>query len=264
MNQTEHLQSVILMIVKDIDNLCRENGIEYYLLGGSCIGAIRHQGFIPWDDDLDIIMNRENYNRFISVCKDKLDKKKYSIQIGLEDWPLYFTKIRLKGTHLHELEDDYAADEMNGIFLDVFAMDNVPDNALLTRIQYLLAKYYLCYQLSVRSYRSSTFKKRMMMAMSAPLKIKVIRNAVVKFIEKFNGKETSRLAFFYGRTRFSNAIIPKEFFGTPKYVKFEDTTLPVPEKYHEYLTRMFGDYMSLPPVEQRKGLHLISVDFGDY
>lgn len=264
MTDMEHLQKVILMIAKDVDKLCRENNIEYYLLGGSCIGAVRHHGFIPWDDDLDIIMTRDNYEKFISLCKDKLDKEKYSIQIGLEDWPLYFSKIRLKGTHLHELEDDYTSNDMNGIFLDVFAMDNVPDNNILARIQYILAKYYLCYQLSVRTYKSTTLKKRFMIALAAPLKIKAIRNVVVKFIEKFNRKKTNRLAFYYGRTRFKNAIIPRELYGSPNYVEFEDTTLPIPEKYHEYLSRMFGDYMKLPPIDQRVGMHLISVDFGNY
>ena len=77
-----HLQLVILSIAKDIDRLCRENGITYYLVGGSAIGAIRHQGFIPWDDDLDIIMDAKNYERFISTCRQKLDKEKYLFQEG--------------------------------------------------------------------------------------------------------------------------------------------------------------------------------------
>lgn len=264
MTQTEHLQKVILLIAKDIDKLCRKNGIKYYLLGGSCIGAIRHHGFIPWDDDLDIIMDRQNYNRFIEVCREKLDKDKYVLQIGLQDWPLYFTKIRLKNTTLHEPEDGYASDDMHGIYLDVFAMDNVPENNITARIQYFLAKYHLCYQLGKRTYKDTTLKKKMMIALSAPLGIKPIRTAVLRFIERFNRSSTSRQAFYYGRTRFRNAIVKKSIFGEPKYVDFEDTQLPVPEHYHEYLTQMFGDYMKLPPMEQRKGLHLISVDFGEY
>ena len=76
-----HLQLVILSIAKDIDKLCQENDIKYYLVGGSAIGAIRHQGFIPWDDDLDIIMDATNYDKFITVCRTKLDNKKYYFQI---------------------------------------------------------------------------------------------------------------------------------------------------------------------------------------
>lgn len=264
MTQTEHLQKVILVIAKDIDRLCRENDIEYYLLGGSCIGAIRHHGFIPWDDDLDIIMTRGNYNKFIEIARTKLDKNKYYLQEGLKDWPLEFSKIRLKGTILHEPEDEYATDEMHGIYLDVFCMENVPDSNFLARLQYVLYKYYLCYQLGMRKYSHTTLKKKAMIALSLPLRMKAIRKPVLDFIYRFNNKKTGRLGFYCGRTRFRNAITSRRIFGTPKYVPFEDTMLPVPEYYHEYLTQMFGDYMKLPPVEQRVGLHLISVDFGKY
>lgn len=74
MKELRHLQKVILSITKYIDQLCRENYIRYFLLGGSAIGAVRHKGFIPWDDDLDIVMDAENYNKFIEVCREKLDK----------------------------------------------------------------------------------------------------------------------------------------------------------------------------------------------
>ncbi|MDE5704383.1 MAG: LicD family protein, partial [Bacteroidales bacterium] len=176
-----------------------------------------------------------------------------------------FTKIRLRGTMLHEPEDGYAAtSEMRGIYVDVFYMDNVPDNWFQSRMQYVLAKYYLCYQLAQRTYKQTTFKKKLMIAFAAPLQIGFIRRAVVRFIDKFNREETARLGFYYGRTRCKTAIVSRRIYGTPKYVPFEDTELPVPENYHEYLTQMFGDYMKLPPEEQRRGFHLISVDFGQY
>ena len=104
MTELRHLQNVILSIMKDMDKLCQENGIEYYLLGGSAIGAIRHKGFIPWDDDLDIIMSHDNYDKFIEVCKTKLDTNKYYLQEGGKDWPLCFSKIKLHGTRLEEYE----------------------------------------------------------------------------------------------------------------------------------------------------------------
>ncbi len=264
MNQIQHLQSVILSIAKDIDKLCRDTGIEYYLLGGSCIGAIRHKGFIPWDDDLDIIMTRENYDKFLNEARQRLDKDKYCLQEGLKDWPLEFSKVRLKGTLLHEPEDEYATDEMHGIYLDVFCMENVPDSDILARIQYFLYKYYLCYQLGLRKYNSTTFRKKVMILLSMPMRIKAIRKPILKFIYSFNNQKTKRLGFYCGRTRFRNAITPRSIYGKPQYVPFEDTQLPVPEHYHEYLTQMFGDYMKLPPVEQRVGLHLISIDFGKY
>lgn len=264
MTEIRHLQLVILSIIKDIDNLCREHGIQYYLLGGSCIGAVRHKGFIPWDDDLDIILTRENYNRLIEISKRELDPNKYLIQEGLKDWPSAFTKIRLKGTYLQETDDNYASDEMHGIFIDIFPMDNVSDSKLGAMIQYILAKYYLCYSLSQRKYSSASLKKKIMMLAAYPLRFKLLRNAIVKYIEKYNKTQTNAMGFFYGRTRYRNSITSRKVYGQPKYVPFEDTLLPIPEYYHEYLTQLFGDYMKLPPEEQRRSLHLISVDFGRY
>lgn len=264
MTQIEHLQKVILSIAKDIDALCRKNNITYYLLGGSAIGAIRHKGFIPWDDDLDIIMDNANYEKFIRVCRKQLDKDKYYLQVGLEDWPLYFSKIKLKGTILYEHEAYATNEHMKGIYIDVFKMDNVSSNPLIARWQYFCGKYYLCYQLSQRTYSSANLKKRIMIALAAPCRISVFRKFIKHQVERFNNTECEFWGFFYGRTRFRSAVINKTLFGTPKYVPFEDTEFPVAEHYHEYLTQVFGDYMKLPPEGKRVGLHLLSVDFGKY
>lgn len=264
MTELQHLQKILLLIVKDIDALCKRNNIEYYLLGGSCIGAIRHKGFIPWDDDLDIIMTPENYYKFLSVAKRELKHEEYYIQEGLKDWPLDFSKIRLKGTFLHEPEDEYAPEEMHGIYIDVFRMDYISESRIVARLQYFIYKYYLCYQLSQRSYKSASNKKKIMMALSCPLRVSFLRKALINWITKLGNKKTTKLGFLCGRTKYKTAITLQKIYGKPRYMSFEDTTLPVPEHYHKYLTQMFGDYMQLPPLEQRKGLHLLSVDFGKY
>ena len=110
MTELRHLQLVIMQIMKDIDDICRRNNIDYYLNGGSAIGAIRHKGFIPWDDDLDIMMTFDNYERFIKACREQLDPEKYYVQEGLKDWPLNYTKINLIGTCFDEREA-YVKDE---------------------------------------------------------------------------------------------------------------------------------------------------------
>ena len=258
-----HLQLVILSIAKDIDKLCRENDIKYYLVGGSAIGAIRHKGFIPWDDDLDIIMDNANYRKFIVACRNLLDSNKYYFQEGVKDWPLPFSKVKLRGTHLKEFEG-VGDSETDGIYMDIFKMDNVSNNPIIARWQYLCGKLFLTYQLSVRSYKSASLKKRILMMLSFPLKNKSIRDWVLRQTTKLNNKDTQFYGFFFGRTRFHNSVVRKDLYGHPHYVPFEDTMLPVPEHYHEYLTQMFGNYMQLPPEERRKGLHLIDVDFGSY
>ena len=131
MTELRHLQLVILDIIKDIDTVCKNNGIEYYLLGGSAIGAIRHKGFIPWDDDLDIIMTHSNYSRFLKICKEQLNSNKYYVQEGLVDWPLDYSKIKLRDTILKEPEGYIPATREQGIFVDVFKLDNVSSNRFL-------------------------------------------------------------------------------------------------------------------------------------
>lgn len=263
MTQLRHLQLTILEIMRDVDALCKEHNIEYYLLGGSSIGAIRHKGFIPWDDDLDIVMSPDNYSKFISVCRQYLDKDKYYFQEGLVDWPLNFSKVRLKGTRLVEYEGYADSPENLGIYLDVFKLENSPSSILGQRWQYLLAKYFLCYQLSSRTFDSASLKKKIMMFLSFPLRNKTIRKWVQCSIERY-GNDSEYYGSFYFRTRFKTAFTKKTVFGTPQFKPFEDMILPVQEDYDAYLTQMFGDYMTPPPPEKQVGLHLIDVDFGRY
>lgn len=266
MTELRHLQLVILNIMKDIDKLCRAHNIEYFLLGGSAIGAIRHKGFIPWDDDLDIIMNNENYNRFIEVCRKELDTSKYYLQEGLKDWSMGFSKIRLRGTKLDEGVTYSDNLDMQGIFVDVFKMENVPNGKLAQFRQYCCAKVLLCYQLATRGDKERVFSliKRLMIFLSFPLRVKFIRNWFTSQVEKYNDTDREYYGFFYGRTTMKTSIVKKTVFGRPLRVPFEDTEFCVAEHYHEYLTQMFGDYMTPPPADQQVGLHLKKVDFGDY
>ena len=150
------------------------------------------------------------------------------------------------------------------IYIDIFKMDNVANNPLIARWQYFCGKLFLAYQLSIRTYKSASFKKQVLMLLSSPLKIRSIRQWIFNQTIKYNKKKTDYYGFFFGRTRYHNSVVKKELYGEPLYVPFEDTEFLIAERYHEYLTQMFGNYMQLPPEEQRKGLHLISVDFGKY
>lgn len=264
MTELEHLQRVILSITKDIDTLCRNNGIEYYLLGGSAIGAIRHNGFIPWDDDLDIIMDTKNYEKFLVACKKNLDKNKYYLQEGGVDWPCYYSKLKLRGTHFEESTKTINSANEDGIFVDIFKMENAPSSKIGQLWQYFCAKYLLCYTLQERGWNNAKTIKKMMMIAAAPLKIKYIRNFFVRQVEKWNKKEANYYGFFTGRYRMRQSFYPKEFFNSMEYVKFEDTELPVPEGYDRWLKQIFGDYMTPPPVREQVGLHLKRVDFGTY
>ena len=125
------LQLKILDIVKDIDKLCKDNNIEYYILYGSTLGAIRHKDFIPWDDDFDIGMTYDNYVKFLNVCEEQLDKSKYYVQTPNkeEDYYLSFSKIRDITTTLIE-EGNKDIDIVRSVYVDVFPLVGVPNNKI--------------------------------------------------------------------------------------------------------------------------------------
>lgn len=264
MNELQHLQKVILLIVKDIDELCRNNGIEYYLFGGSAIGAIRHKGFIPWDDDLDIIMDHSNYEKFVKVCREQLDTEKYYFQESLVDWPMLFSKVRLKGTVLEEPGSYGIDNSKKGIFVDVFKLDNAPRSEFLRKWQYACGKYLLCYCLLQRGYKETTITKKILMYSAYPLKLTFIRKYFIRQLIKYNKQDTGYYASFGARFRYKNTFYRKDLYSQPTYVDFEDTKLPVSQKYDELLTQIYGDYMTPPPVNEQFGWHMQRVDFGKY
>lgn len=264
MTRTEHIQAVILTIIKDIDKLCRENGIQYFLFGGSALGAKRHQGFIPWDDDLDIVLLPEYYDQFIRLCKEKLDPAKYSIQEGFVDWPEHFSKIRLKGTHIREFGDYPLSSDKDGIFVDVFRVDNAPNSKLGRFIQFMCGKLILSNTMAKKGYKAEGLSKKAMILASYSLNFKPIAKLLKKIYLKNNSKPTDWVSDVMGRTRWHNAFVPRAVYGRPTEVQFEDTKLFAHEQLDQYLSITFGDYMKLPPEEKRVGSHIEFVDFGNY
>ena len=148
----DELKNYELNILKFIDYVCKKYDIKYFVNYGTLLGSVRHKGFIPWDDDLDIIMTHSNYNRFLKVCKEQLNSNKYYVQEGLVDWPLDYSKIKLRDTILKEPEGYIPATGEQGIFVDVFKLDNVSSNRFFAYWQYVCAKVLLCYQLSNNMY----------------------------------------------------------------------------------------------------------------
>lgn len=264
MNDLEHLQRVLLLIAKDLDRLCRKHGIPYYLNGGNAIGAIRHKGFIPWDDDFDIMLTAEHYERFIQACRKELDPSQYYIQEGGVDWPMMYSKIRLRNTFVKDKEEYPGTPKgCDGIWVDVFKLDHVSNTRPIQVWQYVCGKFYNAYTLRKRGYKSASFHKKLIMSMACLLDIPFIRRWCLYQTTKYNGKHTAFIGSFWESTRLRNAILPFNMYGVPRYVTYEDTELPVPENYDAYLTRIFGDYMTLPP-EEKRAYHISEVDFGKY
>lgn len=259
------LQNIILNIMKYIDELCEKHQIEYYIIGGTALGAVRHGGFIPWDDDLDIAMTRDNYERFLTICEKEINKDDFFLQVGRRDWPLYFSKLRLKGTLFEEFgAGDEIAKENRGIFVDIFPLD-VASNYKLGRIwQYVCSKLLIAQAVSTRHYQTSSMMKKMVIMLSFPLRFRSVEHFFFKQVTKYNGRDTKYIGDFFEISKLKDASYPNRIWGKPKEVEFENTHLCASENMHEYLRFYFGNYNNLPPSDKRHPDHNNGIDFGLY
>lgn len=253
MQDIKVLQNKILEIALYFDEFCRQNDIEYYLMGGSALGAVRHQGFIPWDDDFDVFMTYENYQKFLRCAREKLDTNRFYLQEeNTKEWPLFYTKLRMNNTLF--LEPDTKDRKMHkGIFIDIFCLYNISDSNFIAGIQFLAAKMLAAKSLSQRGYASASFGKKILMAIA---RVFVSKKLMIKIVKSQMKKQTNRVGQLFGKAKFKRAIFPRYYLGKPRYVLFENHYLPVPEYVEDYLTHVFGDYMKLPSQEEiEKSIH---------
>lgn len=264
MTELQHLQNVLLEIAKDIDKLCIENDIVYYLVAGTALGAVRHKGFIPWDDDFDIAMDSKNYVKFLQVAREKLDSSKYCIQEGYVDWPMPFSKVRLLGTVYNESGKLEGTVNSHGIFIDIFPFENAPNHKFARLWQFMCGKLLLSYCLRKRGFESTSVTKKILLNTSHILDYKPLRLFVKKQVERYRNKETDYIASFGGNLKYGNIFFKKSDWAQAIRVSFEDAMFPIPIGYHSILKQQYGDYMELPPENQRMGPHLIGLDFGKF
>lgn len=247
-NYKRDLQLCILDMVKDIDKICKKHNIEYYLAYGSCLGAVRHQGFIPWDDDFDIILKYDQYLKFLEVCEKELDKEKYFVQTP-ETEPNYylsFSKIRNIKTTLIE-EGNKNEDITNGVYIDVFPLVGYPTNKLKQKRLEVNRAFALSANRNVinNKFLYSIFK--------IILKIfgkKSILKHCTKQCVKYSCDGYDQVISIFDGDSVQIGLTSNKILGTPTYVDFEDMKLPIPENYDAYLKNLFGDYMQIPSKEQ--------------
>lgn len=258
----EKLHEVLLSIIKDIDKICKENGITYYLAGGSALGAIRHQGFIPWDDDLDILMDIENYEKFKKACEAKLDTTKYYFEKGnTEEFPMLFSKIRLRNTTFLEGYEKYCRRSCLGIYIDIFLLHNTTKNKFYQFKQFLYTRLLVANSLTKIGYHTTSRLKKMVLNYASRLSVKR-KNKLLKYVTKYDHQKTELYCEFVGRGKKKNKIYKKNMFGEGKYVPFAGENLLVPAQIKNYVVQLFGeDCMELPPENKRATLHVKYIDF---
>lgn len=263
------LQNKILEIMLYIDSLCRDNDIDYCLMGGSALGAKRHGGFIPWDDDLDIFMTPDNYEKFRQVFNEKGDKEKFYLQEwGLTNGMVTMPKLRMNGTtYIEETFKDW--DIHHGIYVDIFILHKCPNSKFKQMRQCFWAKYVVMKGLATRGYKKRGGFVGLVLKILRLFPKKMLIKHGLKQVYKYRNKETNYYCNFLGKAVFKNAIYKKEWFDETEYAPFEKVELRIPKNLHDFLTFRFGDYMKPPSPErikweQHAQAWSIDTDFREY
>lgn len=258
------LQGIIFGIMCEFDDFCRENNLTYYLAGGTCLGAVRHQGFIPWDDDADIIMPREDYERFL-----KLYSQKHSERYGIgalsidENWKTKHARmwdnttiLRFKNIDVGEI----------GVFIDILPIDGLPGNSIIRKLHYKYSKLICalgnsCIKTQITEKEGKKFAKRIIGLFT--------KNKDSRFFFKWMNKNAAKYAF--DKSKYVGAImsacygeretIEHDLMSKAAYLSFEGREFPVPVGYKTYLENLYGDYMTIPKGAEEQGyVHLDSWD----
>lgn len=269
--QIKKIQEIEMKNLRVITEVCEKLGIEFFLYGGSLIGAVRHKGFIPWDDDLDIGMLRDDYMRFVKEAPYLLPEE-YYLQSPYNDKnsPYFYTKLRLKGTKYIE-HCNYKLKIEQGIYVDIYPIDNMPDAddeflEKYNRFQKNI-RLFVWRQTPYSDEPEKTLKRR-------------IRNTIKKcvclclrliphdyFVKKIDGIMTSdndKVTTRKGNYSYFNPT--NLFYDIHPYEKgiFEGVEVNLPKSWDAHLKSRYGDYMELPPEEERLGHKPYVLDFGKY
>ena len=261
--ELKKIQSIELEILKEFDKICKKNNLRYVLTGGTLIGAIRHNGFIPWDDDIDIAMPRKDYNKFIEIQKKELNHNKYYFQ-SLETDKHYSSvgaKIRRKNSIYKETLSSLPR-QNQGIWIDIFPIDNISNNKVIAFLTFVKVFYYkmmLSYKLK-NTPTTDTLSEKVLLGIikfnSNFISIDKLKKKYFKIIYKINKHETKNIINFGGVYLLKEKVSNK-FINNITTHQFEGSIFNIPKNYDEYLTHIYGDYMKLPPKEKRKSNHFI-------
>lgn len=269
--ELEQIKRIELDILLEIDRVCKENNIEYFLIGGTALGAIRHSGFIPWDDDIDIGMTRENYNRFNNIISKKISNQ-YFVQTPYSDKysPFLYTKVRKNNTEFVEWCNRNSKMH-KGIYIDVFPYDNIPDDEILRKKQFkiiqILNRIYVFKQSSDMTKRPLTkgdylkyiCRKIINILLKFIPRIFIIKK-IEKEITKYSNDNTEKKACLFF-PKYMVEYMDSNTLNPLKNILFEQYTFPCPNDLDTYLTNHYGDYMKLPPVEDRVGHRPFKIKF---
>ncbi len=258
----DRLHEVLQEILDEFVKICDENKLTYFLIGGSYIGALRHSGFIPWDDDMDVGMPRMDYEKFIDICATKLNSKYYlDCYQTNPDYYLPFAKIKKNNTIIDEAFT-HKLNNHKGIFIDIFPLDNVDKNNFGLRIRAVIAKAItdtLAYKYGLKELKHSVHPGvSRILAIFSKKRLKKMQTKLVTYCKNDNSKYMCDIAYGYGYQKElierCHVLPTRELpFAGKKYSCMHDDM---------FLKKIYGDYMTIPPIEKRRTHKPLNISFG--
>lgn len=256
----KRIQKISLDILKEIIRVCDENNIDYQLCRGSLLGAIRHKGIIPWDDDIDISMKRKDFDRFLEIAPSKLPMEMEVLSYKSEKvYPFVFAKVFNKNTSVveHYLE---SSGYRSGVYVDIFPIDGTPNNRILRRLHIGKVSFYenaLTLSYLDENRHKEWWKKLLIKVGKKVINKEKTHKKVQNLLRKYD-LEKSELVTIMGRRR-SELLMPKWIFET-RMVDFEGMKVKGTKEFDLYLSKLYGDYMKIPDVENQIQ-HMSYMDF---
>lgn len=258
--ELKSVQKVVLEMSKYFVEFCNENGLVCYFCGGGCIGSIRHQGFIPWDDDLDFFMPRQDYEKLKVLWDERANKDRYPLlfaSLDYNDHNSFMTIRDTETTFVKTYQKDL--DIPHGIPIDIFPLDGAPESGYKQKIQKIWALIYALFCSQVVPEKHGGILTTGSRALLTIFNSKKTRYKIWRFAEKQMSKypfgSTKYVTELCVGPKYMGNIYKLDDFKSAVFVPFEDVKMPIPIGYDRYLRQVFGEYMELPPKEDRQPHH---------
>lgn len=259
--------AIITDVFRKFIEICKDNDLTYFCCGGTAIGAVRHQGMIPWDDDIDVFMPRPDYDTFIKIAQSTgIGEYELVTPFTYRNYPLYFAKLCNKRTTLQEEADTPC---VYGLYIDIFPIDGAPDNYKMARA--MESKFRKTKNKLEAISTHSTFCEYLSLLIQPKEWGRFVRKTIGFFFRQSYRKvllkemnsimykypyETAKLVAVYCGSYGPKEVFPKEWLKGRTQFTFEGLTVDLPVGYDDYLRQYYGDYMQLPPEEERTSHHL--------